>query len=312
MDDPPQAARCARDDSDRIADVGRADHRHRASCSTVCTQCGASMRPDAPSCADCGHARAPVFGTPLTLGFPLDDAGLDTLELDAESPAPAPTLMPGPPPEEPPAIPAAERDRLLQRKGTPTAVGAVVWTVTVMVGAIIATLALVSTGPDESPTASPAGGGHRETAVSTADARSAAAAPSSDPVPTDEDSARRMLEGQVANDRAQVEALTGYWVPQLSSKRPGLVANGITYDYRAIWSDYTNLRLRYPGALLLWSGDYSSFRYTDFWVTVSPHAYSSGEAANGWCDNAGIGKDDCYAKRITHTGGYAESTRHRK
>jgi hypothetical protein len=278
----------------------------------TCARCGTSMPPDAPSCSDCGHARAPAFGTSLTLEFPADHSSLDELELDAESPAPAPALMPGPRPEEPPTIPPAEQDRLLQRKRAATAVGAVVCAVAVIVVAIITTVALVATDPGGSPMASP-GGGLQGTTASAADARgSAATSSSSIPIPTDEDSARRMLEVQVANDRAQVEALAGYWVPQLSSKRPDLMANGITYDYRAIWSDFTNIRLRYPGALLLWSGDYSSFRYANFWVTVAPQAYSSGESANGWCDNAGIGKDDCYAKRIMHTGGYAENTRLRK
>jgi hypothetical protein len=121
-------------------------------------------------------------------------------------------------------------------------------------------------------------------------------------VQDDETAAYTKLQQQASQDRSQVESLVGYWLPQVSSKKPGLVAHGVTYDYRMIWSDFVSTRSQYPGALLLWSGNFSGFRSKDFWVTVVPNAYSSGQTANSWCDSMGIGKDDCYAKRLTHTG----------
>jgi hypothetical protein len=45
---------------------------------------------------------------------------------------------------------------------------------------------------------------------------------------------------------------------------------------------------------------------------MAPEPYSTGQSANGWCDSQGIGKDDCYAKRLTHTGGYEGNTLPRK
>jgi hypothetical protein len=125
------------------------------------------------------------------------------------------------------------------------------------------------------------------------------------------DSAKAELDRLVAEDRPDVEALVGQWIPQLSAKRPGLVVNGITFDYLEILRDHTALQARHPGALLLYSGEYSSFKHGDFWITVMPLSHPTGEAANAWCDIQSIGPDDCYAKLISHTQGYRESTRYR-
>jgi len=269
----------------------------------TCPRCDAPVQPDAPTCNGCGFGLAPSGGMSMTLQFPAVHPEIDVLTPDTRSRAPAPTLMPGsPPPAANPAPSPAEQDqgRPQQKK-----IFAVLGAVTVVV-AVVVTVALVTNAQD----APPASSGNNPVGATTEffEPDSGSTEPTSNPAPTDENSARQMLENQVENDRSQVEALTGYWVPQLSSKRLGLVANGTTYDYQTIWADFMSLQESYPGALLLWSGDYSGFRLTNFWVTISPQSHDSGEAANGWCDSAGIGKDDCYAKRITHTDGYAEST----
>jgi serine/threonine-protein kinase len=126
--------------------------------------------------------------------------------------------------------------------------------------------------------------------------------------PTDEASAQAALAQQAAADHDQVEQLVGQWVPQLSSKKLGLVANGTTYDYQQIWADYQQLAQRYPGALLLRSSDYTSFKYTDFWITVVPQTFSTPDGANAWCDSQNIDANDCFAKKLMHTGGYAGTT----
>lgn len=120
---------------------------------------------------------------------------------------------------------------------------------------------------------------------------------------TDEASAQAALQRQVDTDRPSAEALVGQWVPQLSSKTYGLVANGITYDYLAIWQDFQSISQQHPGALLLWSSDYTSFMLADYYVTVLPIGYPSGGAAASWCTSNGLGANDCYAKLISHTAG---------
>jgi hypothetical protein len=63
--------------------------------------------------------------------------------------------------------------------------------------------------------------------------------------------------------------MSNRWIPQLISKRPGLVADGITWHNAAILREYLQLGQQYPGARLLWSGDWSTFSAGHFWVTVA-------------------------------------------
>lgn len=117
------------------------------------------------------------------------------------------------------------------------------------------------------------------------------------------DQARQALARQVARDRAAAETLVGHWVPQLSSKRLGIVVQGVPHGHLEIWQDFQLMVSRYPGAILLWSGDFSTFSANDFWVTVMPLTYPTGEAANSWCDQRGIDRDNCYAKLLSHVDG---------
>lgn len=105
-----------------------------------------------------------------------------------------------------------------------------------------------------------------------------------------------------AADRPRVTALNGWWVPQLSSKRVGMVVDGITYTEARIAEHVQELKAAYPGALVLDSSDYSSFGSSGLWVVVLGVPYGSAEGANGWCDASGIGPDDCFAKRLAQDG----------
>lgn len=246
---------------------------------------------------------APPAAT-LVLNFPAKHPDYDFSASNTLPTAPAPTLMPGPQVlREPPPVP----------ESSPKQLAAIIGTVAflVVVGIVVTVVLLGRGNTDGSREALPGDEPGQELVDETVpeqDTPSVPVIPEPDPVPTDENSARQMLDSQLASDRAKVEALTERWVPQLSSKRPGLVVNGTTFDYRAIWSDFSSLAARYPGAMLLWSGDYSSFRLQDFWVTIAPESFDTGAMANGWCDSVGLDRDNCYAKRITHTGSYADST----
>ncbi|SEP52836.1 hypothetical protein [Amycolatopsis saalfeldensis] len=121
-----------------------------------------------------------------------------------------------------------------------------------------------------------------------------------------------VLRAQAAADYPQVEALAGQWVPQLSSKAVGTQDNGITYDNAAILAHYRQLKVLRPTALLLSSADYSTFKNAGYWVIVLPQGYSSGTAANAWCDAAGIDADNCFAKLLSHTAGPQGATLNRR
>lgn len=94
----------------------------------------------------------------------------------------------------------------------------------------------------------------------------------------------------------------GVWLPQLSSKRVGMEVDGWYFDNAAILADHLALRSSYANVRLVWSGDWVTFSAQDFWVTLVAEPFTSPEGANTWCDNHGIGRDDCYAKRLSTTG----------
>lgn len=102
------------------------------------------------------------------------------------------------------------------------------------------------------------------------------------------------------------------WVPQVSSKRVGLVAAGKTWTSADILRDHLALRQRFGGARLMWSGHWTTFSGPDFWVTVVGPAQPTAAEANRWCDSNGFGADDCFAKFISTLVGAKGTTVYRK
>lgn len=121
----------------------------------------------------------------------------------------------------------------------------------------------------------------------------------------------QVLADQATLDRPTVEGLVGYWVPQVSSKAVGLFADGRTYTDEDIVTDHQHWVDRFSDAVLLRSGDYSSFANPNFWVTVVAQTFSSAGEANGWCAAQRLAVDDCFAKFLSHTAGPSGSTVHR-
>jgi serine/threonine-protein kinase len=113
------------------------------------------------------------------------------------------------------------------------------------------------------------------------------------------------LRALAAADSPVTEGLVGSWVPQLSSKRPGLVVDGQAYDAAAILAEHQALQSRYPDARLVWSGDFANYRGRDFWITLVGERMATAAAANAWCDAQRLDGDHCYAVRLTHSGGPA-------
>lgn len=118
------------------------------------------------------------------------------------------------------------------------------------------------------------------------------------------------LQRQSGIDSATaVSRLSDVWSPQLSAKRPGLYADGMTYDNTAILNEYLNLKSKYPQALLLWSGDWPVFDSGNFWITMSGVTFSDPDSANDWCVQENIDKDHCFAKKLSKSGGSSGSTK---
>ena len=116
------------------------------------------------------------------------------------------------------------------------------------------------------------------------------------------------LQAIVDSDRNAMEGFDGLWVPQLSSKKPGTVDNGTTYDASSIYANYQGLVANHTNVRLLWSGDWSVYRESDYWVAIYGQGFTTAAGANAWCDAQGFAADDCFAKRLSRTAGPAGTT----
>jgi len=130
------------------------------------------------------------------------------------------------------------------------------------------------------------------------------------PVETAPQSSEQALAGLARDDAGTAESTVGTWLPQLSAKQEGLVADGQVWDSAGILREHEQLRARYSGAFLVWSGDYVSFSGLDFWVTLVNRPFSTADQAIAWCSTNGFDSDHCYAKRLSHTGGSSLNTGH--
>jgi len=115
------------------------------------------------------------------------------------------------------------------------------------------------------------------------------------------------LVGRAMNDVPTVETITEYWVPMLSQKWNGLDYEGIVYGDEEILELDTYLREEY-GAVLLWTGNYTSFFRSDMWVHIVPEAYYDKEGALAWCVASGRSRADCGAKILSRTRGTKGTT----
>lgn len=102
--------------------------------------------------------------------------------------------------------------------------------------------------------------------------------------------------------------LADRWVAQLSSKKPGIVDDGITWDNAATLREHLRLRLQYPEVRLLWSGDWSTFSEPDFWVTIAGVTFADAGDALAWCTSHNLDRDHCYAKLVSTTHPVDDST----
>jgi len=59
----------------------------------------------------------------------------------------------------------------------------------------------------------------------------------------------------------------------------------------------------YADLFMVSSNDYSSFRYSGYYVTLIPRTFATAAGANAWCDSEGFAIGDCFAKRLSHTAG---------
>ncbi len=121
--------------------------------------------------------------------------------------------------------------------------------------------------------------------------------------PEDPESASLTQLQRIANrDRPYVtDWLADHWVPQISSKRLGIVAEGTVWNNAKILSEHLQLRAQFPEARLLWSADWSTFDAPDFWVTIAGDTFQDAAGALAWCTRKNLDRDHCYAKLVSTT-----------
>lgn len=247
----------------------------------ACPACRCPRRAGARFCPGCG--------APLPPGTPAPGPPTST-RVDA-APVPRPPARPGARPSAARAEPVG-RSRFDGPVWVPVTVGTLVVVAAVAsVAAVV--LALTPVATQAATAAGPATSAPVAAASSTGEAGTVSPAAAS---PAVVDAAQRLRDLAVA-DAPTAAGVVGQWVPMLSSKKVGLVADGRTYDADAVLADHRSLRDRYPGAVVVWSGDYASFDRRDFWVTVLARPFPTAAAANAWCDAQGLDGDSCFAKR---------------
>lgn len=111
----------------------------------------------------------------------------------------------------------------------------------------------------------------------------------------------QQLRQYVNIDRSVVaREIADKWVPQLSSKRPGIRDNGVVWDNAMALQEHLQLRKLY-NAKLLWSGDWSTFSEPNFWVTIAGITFADAKGALMWCSSKGFDRDHCIAKIVSTT-----------
>ena len=268
-----------------------------------CVGCGAELapagRPLPPAHGPIASGPAPWAGRPIAHGaspsFAIPRQAPAPLAPAPWTPAPRPVATPWPAVTIAPAAMAPAPNVRPWSPGPWLVALSVALVVLLSAGAVLVTLRPALVFGEPTPTVS-----------------SASAAPNAQPfMPAAAPAAGDELRDQVDQDRSRVESTTGWWVPQLSSKKSGTVDGGVRYDDETILGHYRGLAAQYPGAALLYSGDWPVFKKGDYWVVVVAQPFATPAQANAWCDEQGFGADDCFAKSLSHSGGPTGTTVHR-
>ena len=110
------------------------------------------------------------------------------------------------------------------------------------------------------------------------------------------------LDAYTEEGTEKAAGLEGEWVTQVSAKNVGLKADGKTWSAQDILNEYEANKVKYPGAILIHSGDWASYKDGSYWVTVVDTGYSDPEQALDQCRSWGLDRNHCIAKRLVKDG----------
>lgn len=115
-------------------------------------------------------------------------------------------------------------------------------------------------------------------------------------------SPEQQLDAYTEQGTEKAADLEGQWVTQVSAKNVGLKADGKTWSAQDILNEYEANKVKYPGAILIHSGDWASYKDGSYWVTVVDTGYSDPEQALDQCRSWGLDRNHCLAKRLVKDG----------
>ena len=215
-----------------------------------------------------------------------------TKQRQPASPPPVSTAPLAPPPPPGPRRGGGGRGPSESRRGLWVLAGAVA---VILIGGV-STAALLAHGDDPAadPSSSPSLGSGDDTTLpdgeqdpgtspdeattEPTDEPGVEAIESPEPVDADADAVNK-LDAIVASDSSASSALEGVWTAQLASSAPG-------EPPMQILNKYHDLKAQYPGALLIWSGDWpGSFGPSSLesWVVLSGDEYDKTRPLLEWC-----------------------------
>jgi len=180
-----------------------------------------------------------------------------------------------------------------------------------LVGVVVLTIAVVATRNKEPDTPSPTLADTPPSVLTYQSEPSSTTQPvypQSTAISAPPDAEQRLRQIADEDQPFVAATLAEYWVPQLSSKRPGVVDQGVVWDNTMTLQEHLDLRQRYPDVRLLWSGDWSTFSAPDFWVTVVGLAFPDSAGPLTWCRAQALDRDHCIAKLISTTHAVEGST----
>ncbi|KAB1948840.1 protein kinase [Brevibacterium linens] len=112
----------------------------------------------------------------------------------------------------------------------------------------------------------------------------------------------QQLDAYTVQGTKKAADLEGQWVTQVSAKNVGLKADGKTWSAQDILNEYEANKIKYPGAILIHSGDWASYKDGSYWVTVVDTGYGDPEQALDQCRSWGLDRNHCIAKRLVKDG----------
>jgi serine/threonine protein kinase len=172
--------------------------------------------------------------------------------------------------------------------------------------AVVVIIALVIALHDDSTPAKPSPSSVTAQASATDTTTSETTTTTTTTLPPDPQvAAVQQLQSYKQSDAQVIAGVTGYWIPQLSSKsgrEPWTEdpEEQVVYDPVQILREHEQLRRQY-GAKLVWSGDWTTYDNKYFWVTVVPQPSQDASGALNWCDSSGRDRDHCTAQILSTT-----------